>query len=68
VKEAPILLLPEIRWTGLSRENAVAARPEAKMMKFVSLTILPFFVISNTVSVATFTTVVEIGVVVAKIF
>lgn len=40
VNEAPILLLPEILCTGLSRENAVAARPKARKRTFVSFTIL----------------------------
>jgi hypothetical protein len=35
----PILLLLGILWTLLSREKAVAARPEARMRTFSSFTI-----------------------------
>lgn len=35
-----ILLLPEILWTGLSNENAVAASPEANINTLMSFTIL----------------------------
>ena len=42
-KLAPTLLLPEILWTGLSKEKAVAARPEARTRTLISLTILARF-------------------------
>ena len=40
-KLALTLLLPEILWTGLSREKAVAAKPEAKTRTLISFTIFP---------------------------
>lgn len=38
----PILLLFGILWTDLSKEKAVAARPDARMRTFSSFTILKF--------------------------